>query len=61
MQSTQTLSAPGSVVKEMGERAILGTHRSVQGPVWPLAQEPGSLHSQDLNDPWLQGFELQET
>lgn len=42
-------------------RRVRETHRSIQGPIWLLAQEPGCLDSQDLNNSWLQGFQLQET
>lgn len=38
-----------------------GTHRSVQGSIWLLAKKPRSFDAPYLNDPWLQGFELQET
>jgi hypothetical protein len=37
------------------------THRAIQRPIWSLAQEPGCLDSQDLNDSWFQCFQLQET
>lgn len=48
----------GKVERKEG---FLKTHRSIQCPIWALAQEPGCLDPQNLNHPWLQGLQLQET